>query len=75
MASTATKIRWWAESVQGLVAHVGLYKIMYSFSLGIPRDQWTEAMREQLRDQERMVGHCLLHVILVYPVGSGRMYD
>jgi hypothetical protein len=75
MASTVTKIRWWLDSVQGLRAHIDIYKAMYRLSLEIPREQRTEAMRKQLGDHERMVGHCLLHVILVYPVGSGRMYD
>jgi hypothetical protein len=75
MASTATKIRWWMDSVRGLRAHVGLYKTMYRLFLEIPREKWTEATRKQLADQERMVGRCLLHVLLVYPAGSGRMFE
>ena len=75
MASTRTKIRWWMDSVRGLKAHIDIYKVMYRHAQEVPPEQRTEAMTEQLRKQEGMIGFCLLHVILVHPVGSGRMYD
>lgn len=73
MASTVTKMRWWLDSVRGLKAHIDLYKHMYRLAQEIPPGQRTSALVEQLRRQEEMIGFCLLHVILVHPVGSGRM--
>ncbi len=72
MTSTTTKIRWWLDSVRGLKAHVDLYKHMYNLAQEIPPEQRDKALGKQLGKQERMVGRSLLHVILVYPVGSGR---
>lgn len=73
MASTVTKIRWWLDSVRGLKAHIDLYKRMYRLAQEIPMEQRNRTLIEQLRRQEGMIGFCLLHVILVHPVGSGRM--
>jgi hypothetical protein len=73
MASTVTKIRWWLDSVQGLKAHIDLYKHMYKHAQKVPPEQRTSALVDQLRRQEGMIGFCLLHVIFVHPVGSGRM--
>jgi hypothetical protein len=73
MASTVTKVRWWLDSVRGLKAHIDLYKHMYRLAQNVPVNQRTRALADQLRRQEGMIGFCLLHVILVHPVGSGRM--
>lgn len=69
------KLGWWLDSVRGLKAHIGLYKHIYRLAQGVPPEQRTDAMMKQLRRQEEMIGFCLLHVILVHPIGSGRMYD
>lgn len=63
------KLRCWSDSVRGLHAHVRLYRAMRKFADGQPP---SEAFTRQLRDQEGMIGHCLLHVLLVHPIGSGR---
>ncbi len=66
------KTGWWLDSVRGLKAHVDLYKHMYRLAREVPPGERTKALGKQLGEQERMVGRSLLHVILVYPVGSGR---
>jgi hypothetical protein len=40
----------------------------------LPPQDWPEPFRKQLREQERMIGCCVLHVLLVFPLGSGRFY-
>lgn len=72
------KLGWWWDSVQGLRAHINLFKEMHRLIHQVPRDEHgrlPEIALEQLRQQESMIGFCLLHVLLVYPVGSGRFFD
>lgn len=35
----------------------------------------SQATLRQLAQQKAMIGHCLLHVLLYYPLGSGVMFD
>jgi len=65
-------LRWWLDSVHGLRSHVGIYRAMLHAVRHIPCEQWPAPFRQQLRDQERMIGNCVLHVLLVHPLGSGR---
>lgn len=70
-----TKARWWIESVDGLRIHVALYKEMLRAAQTLPAGQHRpRALDEQLERQRAMIGSCLLDVLLVHPVGSGRFY-
>jgi hypothetical protein len=69
-----TKLRWWLDSVQGLRAHIALYKAMSKAADTLPPEQ-RAAVNRQLRAQQGMVGSCLLAVLLVHPIGSGRFLD
>jgi len=75
MASVAKKIGWWLDSVRGLRAHLQLFRAMKRLHDEIPPEKRTPEGVAQLKAQKAMVGHCLLHVLLVYPPGSGRMMD
>ena len=68
------RLRYWLDSVQGLRAHVGVYRAMLHAVRDLPPQDWPEPFRKQLREQERMIGCCVLHVLLVFPLGSGRFY-
>ncbi len=74
-STTTTKIRWWLDSVRGLKAHVGIYRTMHRMAQRVPPKERTEALMEQLRRQQEMVGICLLSVLLIHPAGSGRFWD
>lgn len=65
------RLRCWFDSVQGLRAHVHVYCAMRKAAACYPQ---TEVFKRQLRDQEAMIGHAFLHVVLVHPIGSGRFY-
>lgn len=75
MPSLRTKIGWWTESVHGLRSHIIVYKHMARAFDSVPFAERTPEMMGQLRAQEGMIGHCLLHVLLVHEVGSGRFFD
>jgi hypothetical protein len=67
------KARWWRDSVKGLLFHLEVHRAIHQRVLTEPagsleRDAWMQ----QLRNQEGMIGHQLLLVLLRYPVGSGR---
>ncbi len=63
------------DSVRGLRSHVEIYRHMKrAAEVFLPGQTPPEAMR-QLRAQEGMIGNCLLHVLLVHEVGSGRFFD
>lgn len=68
------KLYWWWGSVQGLRTHVNVFRRMHELAKQVPPEAQVKYVN-QLRRQEAMVGHCLLHVLLVYPPGSGAMFD
>lgn len=65
------KARWWLDSVRGLIVHIAIYKEMLRAAASVPSDQRSTQLTDQLRAQEGMIGHCLLHVLVVHPIGSG----
>lgn len=69
-----TKFSWWWDSVKGLCGHIAIYKAMHNLAKTIPPNQQSPALRAQLRNQQTMVGNCLLRVLLVHPVGSDRFW-
>ena len=69
-----TKLRYWLDSVHGLHSHVALYRAMLRAASEVPPQDWPHAFRQQLHEQERMVGNCVLHVLLIHPLGSGRFW-
>lgn len=75
MPSFRTKVGWWLDSVRGLRSHVDIYRHMRRAYNAVPPGQRSPEAMAQLRAQEGMVGHCLLHVLLVHEVGSGRFWD
>ncbi len=75
MVSTVRKIGWWMDSVRGLRMHLQVLVAMKKIRDRTPVEKRTAEETEQIRQQEGMIGHCLLHVLLIYPVGSGRMFD
>lgn len=60
------KIGWWLDSVRALRTNVQLCREILRQYDGSP-----EALAA-LKWAEGRVGHSLLHVLLVFPVGSGR---
>ena len=68
------KLGYWFDSVRGLCSHVALYRAMLHAVRDLPPQDWPPPFRQQLHDQERMIGNCVLHVLLVHPLGSGRFW-
>lgn len=68
------RLRWWWRSVQGLRIHLAIHKAMRRALAQAPLADKSAALIS-LRRQETMIGHCLLHVLLVYPPGSGAFFD
>lgn len=69
-------LRWWWRSVQGLRTHLSIHAVIRRYLDELPPgDPGRGPLTEQLRQQEGMLGHCLLHVLLVYPLGSGAFWD
>lgn len=62
--------RLWVRSVRGLIFHIKVHAVMSKAMDAIDKNNRASAMK-QLRDQEGMIGHSLLHVIGTYPIGSG----
>lgn len=76
MKNLIKKAGWWIDSVKGLKAHLAIHANMWELIRGIPFDDPRRVLvMKQLRDQETMVGHALLHVLVHYPIGSGRFWD
>jgi len=60
-------LKWWWRGVQGLRAHVSLIRALLDAGDRHFGDKpWPQKFMEQLRQQESMVGHCLLKVLCVY---------
>ncbi len=72
--SPAIKLRYWLDSVHGLRSHVAVYRAMMHAARDLSPQDWPDPFREQLHEQERMIGNCVLHVLLVHPLGSGRFW-
>ncbi len=75
MISTMKKIGWWLDSVRGLRAHVGIYRYIRRAAEDLPPGTPRDRVNRQMRQQQAMIGSCLLSVLLIHPVGSGRFWD
>lgn len=69
------KFRWWLDSVRGLHTHINVYRHMLKALEKIPVNQRHPEIMKSLDQQAAMIGNCLLHVILVHPIGSGRFFE
>jgi hypothetical protein len=73
MLKVLEKLRWWRDSVKGLLFHLEVHRVILRRVLAEPvgsleRGAWVQLLCEQ----EGMIGHQLLLVLLRYPIGSGR---
>lgn len=61
-------LKWWWRSVQGLRSHIWLFREMQRVLKEYHKDEpFSEGAMKQIRQQEGMIGHCLLHVLCIYP--------
>lgn len=59
--------KWWCYGVRGLYIHIQVFKAMHNALIEYRKtNPPSDKLMKQIRDQEGMIGHCLLHVLCIY---------